>query len=317
MQSGERSNSTSPSEMRACCFCLLGSLQFSDKLLRGAEPCIRILQDLAAVRQALQEQGTKVKQSSSPLATLVQPTWPKQPASSPAAASTVAAGQHTHSQQRYPSLQQQRPQPTLQQNPQQAQTSYPSAAPMYRPGGRPSANPQGMPMQQQHQYQQHQHQSQPSMQHIHVNSGAGQQANVAMGQAIQWPAGGAMIYPMQGAPQFGQASYGQYQYPGAPTYSQQTAAMAEGNSQHGSMAGTWRYGLPTGQPTHHYSHSHGMQQPGIPQTYAPAAVQPQPQLNHGSSSQQAGAGFALSAELLNSLASLAPALQQLQQPSPR
>ena len=172
-------------------------------------------------------------------------------------------------------------------------------------------------MQQQHQYQQHQRQSQPSMQQSHVTPGPGQQANVAMGHAVQWPAAGAPSYPMQGGPQFGQASYGQYQYPGAPAYSQQAAAMAEGNSQHGTMAGTWQYGQPTGQPTHHYSHSYGMQQPGITQTYAPAVVQPQRQPNHGSSGQQAGAGFALSAELLNSLASLAPALQQLQQPNPQ
>lgn len=114
-------------------------------------------------------------------------------------------------------------------------------------------------------------------------------------------------------------------YPGPPTFPRQGPAMPAGAGQQGTAAPSWQYaqapGLQQLQQAHQYGPITGMQQQkaqGNLQQHAPPVAQQQPMVQPVSFGQQAGsmpcAGLVLSAELLDSLKSLAPALQQLKQP---
>ena len=123
----------------------------------------------------------------------------------------------------------------------------------------------------------------------------------------------------QGAAYPGQGSQG-VPYPAPPAFPPQGPPMTVTTCQQGGVAASWAYGQAAGVQAGQYTPGYGMQQqqPSKQQTNMPSMMQQQPERQPDSSGQQAvsvlGAGLVLSAELMNSLKSLAPALQQLKQP---
>ena len=262
--------------------------------------------------QGAQRPTAKVKQEGGPAGLPQQPAWPKQYAHPLGPAPGAAARQHLHSRQQPPHAPQQRPAAPLQQPFAHAQHHYSSATPV-RPGGAPAAFQHAMAAQQHYQ---------ATAQHNSGYPGSGGAVVPALGYAAGWPksapTGGSMQYG-QGVAYSGQASHG-VPYPGPPAFLQQRPAMTVTTSQQGSGAASWAYGQAAGHPPRQHHPMNGMQQPqeSSQQAYAPAVMQQQPAAQPGSSGQQAGsmlgAGLVLSTELMDSLKSLAPALQQLKQP---
>ena len=99
--------------------------------------------------------------------------------------------------------------------------------------------------------------------------------------------------------------------------------MSGAPSQQANLAPAWQAGQAAGlqahsNPTNGMQLHHQQQQQSTPQMYLPGTAPQQQQQQPAQSGQRAGsapgAGLALTAELLNSLKSLAPALQQLKRP---
>ena len=247
-----------------------------------------------------QELTAEVKQEGSSAGLPQQPAWSKQAAHSLSQAPILAAGQqHAYGRQLPPPppIPQHKAAASYQQPPGYTQYHHASAASVHQ-GGPTSAYQHAMPAQQHYL---------SGVQQYPANLPNGGAAHPPTGYVAGWPNGGSpgglMQYGQQSAAHPGPASHGG-PYPGPPPFPQQ-----------GSAAASWPYGQAAGLQAKQHNTSMGMQQqqPGNLQTQ-----QQQQEVQPVSSRQQAGnvlgAGLALSPELLNSLKSLAPALQQLQQP---
>ena len=278
------------------------------------------IQDLSAgepLSKAAQQLTAKVKQEGSPPGLPQHPAWSEQAAHSPSQGPIPAAReQHVYGRQLPPPppIPQHRSAASYQQQPRHGQYHHASAAPNH-PGGPPSAYLH--PMQAQQQYQAGGQHSPLNVQHVG--------GTYPMGYAAGWPNdgmhGSPMQYGQQAAAYSGRASHGG-PYPGPPPFPRQGHAMQAGTNQQGNAAATRQHGHPARAQAPRFDAGMGkqQQQQSNLQPYAPPAVQQQQQqkVQPVSLGQQAGsllgAGLALSPELLNSLKSLAPALQQLQPP---
>ena len=230
---------------------------------------------------------------------------PQQPAHSLAQAPIPAAEQQRVYDRQLPPppVPQHRAAASYQQQPGHTQRHHASAAPVPPPGP-PSAYQHAVPAQQHYQ---------SGVQQYPMNSPDGGAAYPPLGYIAGWPNGGmpgaSMQYGQQAAAYPGQTSHGS-PYPGPPPLPLQGHAMPAGDNQRGYAAASWQHGQAAGSQAPQYYASMAM--PMLQQQQQQQKVQPVSSVQQASS--VLGAGLALSPELLSSLKSLAPALQQLQQP---
>ena len=279
-------------------------------------PVFSMLQAAAALsvgQPQAQQQGAQVKQED----TSGPPVQPYLPSSASQHFSGAEAGQQPPAEQWHTPPQQPRPAAPEQQPRWRVQTNHLTVAAPRRHSGPASPYQRAAP----HQQQQQQQWAQPGMQHGYSFPVSAAHADAVPASATGWGTGGAPNHAMPGGS--GGAYSGQGppgQYPALPAYSPQAAGVPSAYSQQASTANSWQNVQLPGPPGYQQNPPGYAHWPPTPQTHASAPLQQQPNGASATFGQQAGgvqsSRMVLTAEMLNALSALAPALQQLQQPKP-